>query len=681
MAADMQGRIEPRFFETFSLAQLQTLSPRELESAGRLTFPVIARPGDTHYQPIEWEDALQLVAEALRKTQPQRAFFYASGRSSNEAGFLLHLFARAFGTNHVNNCSFYCHQASGVGLKQSLGTSTATVVLDDLEHCDTLFLIGGNPASNHPRLMSLLVKLRARGGNVIVVNPLREIGLERFRVPSQLRSMLMGSDVASLYLQPAIGGDIALFAGIAKSLLESNAVDKDYVDQVTEEYGPFEEHIRGLDWEVIETFSGVARSSIEEAAKIYAKSDRTIFAWTMGITHHLHGVENVQWIVNLALMRGMVGRPGAGVLPIRGHSNVQGMGSIGVTPALKEAAIRGLESLGLQAPAFTGYDTMATLEASARGEMDWGLCLGGNLFGASPEASFTHDSLAHLNMITYLSTSLNTGHAHGLAQTTLILPVQARDEETQATTQESMFSFVRLSEGGKPRHIGPRSETDILADLAQRTCSQGAIAWPKLADHDEVRSLIARLVPDLEPIAEIGKSKREFHIAGRSLHAPVFATATGKASFAFHPIPELPSLEQGQFRMMTIRSEGQFNTVVYEEEDLYRGQSRRDVILMNPEDMNASSFTPGQTVDVTSDVGEMRGIICMPFDIAAGCVAMYYPESNVLVPRAVDARSKTPSFKSVAVRLTPSKQTTVSPIQLESDKAAIEASRRRMKAC
>lgn len=650
MAADMRGRIEPRLFETYSLEQLKGLSSRELEMFGRLANPVVAEPGSTHFKATSWEEALGQIAERLKATKPERAFFYASGRSSNEAGFLLHLLARAYGTNHLSNCSFYCHQASGVGLKDSIGTSTATIELEDLEHCDLLFLIGGNPASNHPRLMTTLMKLRERGGKVIVVNPVRETGLEHFRVPSSVKSMLLGTEIASTYVQPSIGGDIALLAGIAKALVTAGSVDADFIDTATEGYPELRDFVLNLDWAAIESSSGVSRAEIESVAAEYAQSKRTVFAWTMGITHHEHGVDNVQWIANLGLLRGMVGRPGAGLLPIRGHSNVQGMGSIGVTPAMTKAAVERFEALGLKAPSFDGHDTMGSMEAAEKGEIDFGLCLGGNLFGANPDSGFASAALKRLKTIVYLSTSLNTGHAHGLAQTTIILPVRARDEEDQATTQESMFSYVRLSEGGASRHQGPRTEVDILTEIALRAVGNiGLLDWAKLKGHNQIRSLIARLVPGLEQIEQIGKDKKEFHISGRVIHRPEFKTPTGRAVFRVRALPALPPLGKNQLRLMTVRSEGQFNTVVYEEEDLYRGQERRDVILMNRVDIDRMGLRVDQTVDVTSETGQMHGILVREFEIARGCALMYYPEANILIPTRVDPRSKTPSFKSAVI--------------------------------
>ncbi|MFZ0063196.1 MAG: molybdopterin-dependent oxidoreductase, partial [Pyrinomonadaceae bacterium] len=489
MAADMQNGISPEFFARYSIAQLRSLSPRELESCGRLVDPIYAGPGETHYRVVTWDDALGRAGATLKATAPGRSFFYASGRSSNEAGFVLQLLARAFGTNNVNNCSYYCHQASGVGLAASLGSGTATVQLEDIEGSDLFVLIGGNPASNHPRLLRSLMAMRRRGGHVIVINPAKEIGLVNFRVPSDPRSLMFGSRIASLYVQPHIGGDLALLTGVAKHVLERGGHTTAFVERHTEGFAAFKQHVESTSWEDIEAGAGVPGETIARVAEMYMSATNVVIGWTMGITHHLHGVENVQMIANLALLRGMIGRPHAGLLPIRGHSNVQGMGSVGVTPSLKQAILARLEErLGIRGPDARGLDTMACIEACGRGEMDTAVCLGGNLFGSNPDAKFASHALGNLKLIAYLSTSLNSGHAWGTAKETLILPVLPRDEEPQATTQESMFSYVRLSDGGRARHQGPRSEVSVLSALGRGVLGEGGpVNWNELESHERIR--------------------------------------------------------------------------------------------------------------------------------------------------------------------------------------------------
>lgn len=669
MISDMQGAIKPEFFAEYSIAKLQTLSPRELESCGRLSFPVIAQAGDTHYRPIPWDEALSKLSTQLKKAGPTKTFFYASGRSSNEAGFLLQLFARLFGTNYVNNCSYYCHQASGVGLTTSLGTGTATVSLEDLEHADFVMLLGGNPASNHPRLMRSLMVVRRSGGQVVVVNPLKETGLVNFRVPSDVRSMLFGSEIASDYVQLHIGGDIGFLTGIAKVILEQNLQDTAYIDQATEGFAAFAEHAKQTSWTAIEAQSGVNQAVITAIAEKYLQSKRAIFAWTMGITHHLHGVDNVRSIVNLALLRGMVGKPHAGCLPIRGHSNVQGIGTVGVTPTLKASIVeRMVQHLGVEPPKQPGLDTMACMHGADKGELTTAVCLGGNLYGSNPDSTFAHSALEKLEQITYLNTTLNTTHAWGLGKETIILPVLARDEEPQPTTQESMFNFVRYSQGGPSRVADARSEVSILTALGQQVLDASPVDWKKLESHRAIRELMADLIPGLESLGTIDEKKTEFHIPGRVLHTPVFPTPTGKAQFHVTPLPNV-NVPAGSLNLMTIRSEGQFNTVVYEEEDLYRNQDRRDIILLSEADMKLRGIAENQQLTIRSSTGVMHNVLARVFNIHPGNAAMYFPEANVLVPNYVDPHSRTPAFKSIAITIEPEASSMTSSAELASSLA------------
>jgi molybdopterin-dependent oxidoreductase alpha subunit len=665
-AADMQDGIRDDFFQRYSLAQLRGLTSRELESLGRLVRPLYAGPDDAHYRVIDWDEAVSRVVRALKAAPPEQAFFYVSGRSSNEAGFLLHLLARLYGTNHVSNCSYYCHQASGVGLADSIGSGTATLTLEDVERADLFFLIGGNPASNHPRLMRTLMNIRRRGGRVVVVNPAREPGLVRFRVPSDARSLLFGSSIASLYVQPHVGGDLALLTGVAKAVAARGALDAAFIQSATTGWEKFRAHLEAIGWEQIESESGVDRATVERVAELYAAARGAVFGWTMGVTHHLHGVQNVQAIVNLALLRGMIGRPGAGLLPIRGHSNVQGIGSVGVTPKLRDTIFERLQShFGVRLPTTPGLDTLSCIEQMEAGHIRSAWCLGGNLFGATPDQARTAAAFDKLDSVVYLSTTLNTGHAWGRANQTLILPAKARDEESQSTTQESMFNFVRLSDGGPPRLDGPRSEVEVIAALARGALGDdGPVDWRSMEQHRRIREAIAAIVPGYEAIGRIDESKQEFQIPGRVLHQPTFATQSGKARFHVTPIPHVER-HAGALRLMTIRSEGQFNTVVYEDYDLYRQQDRRDVILMNADDIAALGLKADQRVTVRGPAGELREILVRPFDIRAGNAAMYYPEANALVPFAADGESRTPAFKSVWVKVTASSRVALATLKSE----------------
>lgn len=693
MAADMRGRIRPGFFDEFGFDKLGRLTARELEQAGRLVEPLIAGPSDRGYRVVGWEEAVDRVAGELRAIRERGeaaggSLFYFSGRSSNESAFLLQLLARAYGTNNVNNCSYFCHQASGVALKGMIGTGTATVTLDDLggtgagPGADLIFIIGGNPASNHPRLMSTLLAARRHGASIVAVNPLRELGLVRFKVPSDARSVLTpgGSAIASRYIQPHIGGDAALFAGVAKALLAMDAarpgagvIDRAFIEAHTEGSTEFFAGIDALGWAEIEAVSGVPRAEIEHLAALYSESRRTIFAWTMGITHHAHGVDNVRMIAAVAMMRGMLGRPGggAGLLPLRGHSNVQGVGSMGVEPALRpemRSAIR--DRFKFEPPETPGLDTLSSIEAAHEGRIRFAWHLGGNLYGSAPDAAYVGRAMARVETTVFLSTALNTGHVHGRGRTSIVLPVLARDEEPQATTQESMFSYVRLSDGGRARFEGaqgpPLCETEVILRVFRRVLGDrvGEIDLGSLSRHDAIRGAIAACVPGYGAIAGLngpggergpakGRGRGEFLVEGRRLDRPRFATPGGRAAF-----PRVPRLGAApgaggsdELRLMTIRSEGQFNTVVYEEEDLYRGQERRDVILMNGADIARLGLRVDERVHVRSDAGEMRDILVREGELPPGNAAMYYPEANALVPREADSESRTPAFKSVRVRV------------------------------
>ncbi|WP_419189458.1 FdhF/YdeP family oxidoreductase [Stieleria marina] len=654
MVADMQPAIESNFWIDTPVSELKKMTPRELEHQGRLIRPIRYRAGTEHYEEITWQQAFDTIADKLRATKPDETFWYFSGRSSNEAGFLLQLFARVYGTNNVNNCSFYCHQASGVGLQSTVGSGTATIQLEDLENADTVFIIGGNPPSNHPRLMTSLMHVRRRGGKVIVINPVRETGLIKFRVPSDPFSLLLGTKVATQYVQPHIGGDLALLWGIAKAVKQQGGMDDDFLRDHCRDSETWIKAISALTWEEIESKSGVARSEIESIATVYGQSKKAVFSWTMGITHHAHGVDNVQAIAALAMCRGMVGRPGAGLMPIRGHSNVQGIGSVGVTPKLKDAIFTALqEKFGVELPTTPGKDTLACMESAAVGDIKIGFSLGGNLYGSNPDSTFADTAMSNLELNVMLNTTLNTGHAHGLAQDTIVLPVLARDEEPESTTQESMFNFVRLSDGGPRRLPGPRSEVDVIASIAEKVIPDAkGVDWNTMKQASTIRDWIGAVVPGYGKITEIDKTKEEFQIDGRTFYEPQFPTEDGRGVLFIHDLPALKGTAQNELRLMTVRSEGQFNTVVYEEEDLYRNQDRRDVILMHSDDMKRFGLTHDQLVTVASDTGALKNIRARGYDdIRCGNALMYYPEANVLVSRYADPKSKTPAFKGVVIRI------------------------------
>ncbi len=649
---DIQPEIKEEVFKSTSIESFKVLSGRELEHLGRLNSPLYKKSGDTHYQTISWPDAISGIVDKLKVTAPDRTFFYSSGRSSNEAGFLLQLFARVFGTNNVNNCSFYCHQASGVALSSTIGSGTATIQLDDLEKSDLIFVIGANPASNHPRFVRELMLCRRRGGQVVIINPLKELGLIRFAVPSDIGSMLSGgSEIASEYLQPNIGGDIALFKGIAKIIIEENNYDSQFIKNFTNNFNDYKQDIINTSWDEIMSVSGIGKEIIERIARLYSSARNVVFSWSMGMTHHEHGVDNIESIVNLALLRGMLGRRNAGLLPLRGHSNVQGIGSVGVTPVLKETVFKNIQAkLNIKLPENPGMDTMACMKAADNNDIDFAFLLGGNLYGSNPDSEFANRALSKIPFKVFLNTTLNKGHFFGIEQEILILPVAARDEEKQKTTQESMFNFVRLSDGGIIRLDNVRAEVDIISEIAEGVLGNEQINFSEFRNHNNIRKSIAKTIPGFEEIENIESTGKEFQISGRTFHKPYFATPDKKANFRVIKLPSLKG-NNGEFRMMTMRSEGQFNTIIYEEEDLYRGQTGRWVVLMNKNDIEKLGFKTDQKVTLESETGKMENVIVREFDIPTGNIATYYPEANVLVPTTIDPRSKTPAFKSVSVKI------------------------------
>ena len=648
-AADMGNTITETDLRTLSVVELGRLSSAQAEAMGRLTFPIVCAAGDTHFRRASWEEAMRLAADAFTSTQADRTFWYASGRSSNEAAFLMQVVARAYGTNNVNNCSYYCHQASGVALTSIYGSGTASVSLDDLGTTELALVIGANPASNHPRLITQLINLRRRGGKVIVVNPLSELGLKKFRLPSQAKSLVIGSQVSDLYIQPHIGGDIALMVALLKGIIESGAVNESYIARHTESWESVRDAAVAASWDELVEHSGVARAEIDACVAMLAKAQSAVFMWAMGLTHHAHGVDNVRALANVAMARGFLGSPGSGLMPIRGHSNVQGIGSVGVSPQLKESFAKNLrERYGIVASPAPGMDTYACMNAAHDGRIDAALMLGGNLWGSNPDSRWSTAALARIGTSVSLTTKLNQGHFNGRARTTIVLPVLARDEEPESTTQESMFNFVRLSDGGTPAVDGEmRSEVAILSDLAQRILPRDRFDWSMITSHDSLRRAIADTVPGYGAVGEIGTTKKEFEIPNRVFHEGVFPTASGRAQFRHVEIPHVKRPVDG-FMLMTIRSEGQFNSVVYDEEDLYRGTTRRDVVMMSPIDVARLGWREGDAVTVRSATGSLD-VVVAEVDIRAGNTAMYYPEANVLVDRTLDPESLTPAFKSVAI--------------------------------
>lgn len=650
-STDIQEPIPKEIFE-HTLDDFAQLSAYELEHLGRLNTPLYKSAACNKYEPIEWDTAIELMAARFSATKPERSFFYTSGRSSNEAGFVLQLLARLYGTNNVNNCSYYCHQATGVGLQNAIGSGTATISLEELGKSDCIFVIGANPSSNHPRFVHQLKNCRERGGQVIVINPAKEPGLVRFAVPKSAKSMLSGGTwIASDYIQPKIGSDLFLLNGIAKALIETKKIHQSYIDAHTENFTAFAQQIEKLSWNEITENTAVSEADIRNIADAYAKSKHAVFAWGMGITHHKHGVENVEAISNLALLRGMIGKPAAGLLPLRGHSNVQGIGTVGVKPVLAEDIFLQIENeFGVTLSREKGMDTLACLQAAFEHKIDAALLMGGNLFSATPNSQWAQQALDRISFKVFLTTTLNRAHVVGMETSeAIILPVSARDEEWQATTQESMFNYVRLSDGGIIRLANVRPEVQILCEFAQKLIPKSPINFAQFKQYNTIRAAIAATIPGMSELKDIAETKQEFTIKNRLLDQPEFHTNNGKAKFLVNTTPTKLTTKDYPFLLASIRSEGQFNSIIYEESDSYRGTDTRWSVLMNSEDMAELKIQAGDLVNVKSAFGEMQNLKVFAFNLPRGDLMAYYPEANILIGTEHDPRSKTPAFKSVPV--------------------------------
>ncbi|MEO1145381.1 MAG: FdhF/YdeP family oxidoreductase [Cyanobacteria bacterium J06638_22] len=664
IAAELQPGLAPHFFDQSTLSELQHLTSMEADRLGRLSFPVIHRAGSDRYERIGWDEIYQ-IAETAFKQPAERVASYSSGRSSNEAAYLLQLMIRAMGSNNLADCSDLCHAPSSVSLKTVFGTGTSLVSLESLQQADGVVLIGSNAPANHPRLMNELIKLRDRGGTVIVINPMREVGLLKFGSPAfPLSSLMQGSEIFSLFLQPIPGSDLALFMGIQKALLENGWVTFDFLKAHTDNWQTVIDQVTQTAWETITTTCGVSQEEIETAAQMIHRCQGVVFAWAMGITQQANSVDNIFAIANTALMTGNVGKPGAGMMPIRGHSNVQGFGSMGVTVRLKEEIRQALEKLlGRSLKREPGYDARALIEAADEGKVDSLLCLGGNLYAANPDLTQAKRSLGNIDTIIYLATKPNLGHFHGLARkNTIIIPVYARFENPHKTTTESGNNFVRLNDEGKT-HLKDGdliSEIEFLTELAHRIHGDTPIDWRKLQDTRYVRQLIAKTIPGYEKIGDIDDTKEEFTISGRIFLEPKFPTPSGKAQMQLTPLPALmlPTLQDFGLEsstlgmvlaLMTGRSYSQHNTVVYKEGDRYRKMPHRHCILMNPTDAEHAGFAEHQRVSVRGDAGQMDEIEIIYGDVRSGAGLMFYPEANVLMKARIESRSGTPAYKRVPV--------------------------------
>ena len=662
ISAEIKPPVPLHLFEQQSIDQLQQLTSMEADRLGRLSFPMILREGKSHYERISWGEIYDLVEAAFRK-QPERVASYSSGRASNEAAYLLQLMMRSLGSNNLADCSDLCHAPSTTALNEMLGTRTSVVSLESLKRADCVVLVGSNPSYNQPRLMNELIQLREHGAKVIVINPIMEIGLVKFGSPAfPIKSLLTGSDISSLYLQPIPGSDVALFTGIQKSLIEQNLVQTDYLQAHTEDWAAVLEHAQATDWDTITATCGVSRAEIEAVAAIIGTSKGVVFAWAMGITQQDNSVDNVFAIVNTALMTGNVGKEGAGVMPVRGHSNVQGFGSMGVTVKLKQEIQQALETLlGRPLSRVQGYHTRHLIEAADAGKVDTLICVGGNLYGANPDSTQAKRALGNIETIIYLATKPNLGHFHGLAsKNTIVIPVLNRFEQPYKITTESGNNFVRLSDEGKThlKNADLIPEVEFLTELAHRLLGEYPVNWRQLQNPKYVRQLIAQTIPGFEQMATIDETKEEFTIGGRILTEPHFSTPSGKAAMFVTPLPKLTLPEPKDFgasestqgvvvALITGRSYSQHNTVVYKIGDQYRGIPHRNCILMNRADAEGAGLQAHQRVTVQADAGKLENVEVIYGAVRPGAALMFYPEVNAIFKARTETRSGTPAYKRV----------------------------------
>ncbi len=673
-------RAGPDFFARYTISELWNWSDHELEDAGRLCFPMIYNADEDRYQVIEWSAALKVIADKLNAlSSPDQAEFYTSGRASNEAAFLYQLFVRAYGTNNFPDCSNLCHEATSVGLPQSIGVGKGTVTLEDFDYADAIFSFGHNPGTNHPRMMTTLHDASKRGCRIVAFNPLKERALERFAAPQDPIEMgtLSSTDIASSYYQVRAGGDLAALKGLMKAVFERDAIslaaggpgvlDRDFIEEHTQGIDDLRGDVEQTSWDDITEVSGLSRTELEAAADVYIAAKNVILCYGMGITQHSNGTANVQQLANFLMLRGNIGRQGAGICPVRGHSNVQGDRTVGITELPNKALIDGIErAFGFRPRQDKGHNAVEAVDAIAKGDSKALICLGGNLAVAMSDPNYVFEGMRKLDLAVHIATKLNRSHLL-TAKTSIILPCLGRtnvDEQAsgpQSVTVEDSMSMVHASKGFlRPPSDMVWSEPAIIAGIAKATLGgKYGIDWDgMIANYDRIRDKIEQVFPIFENFntrvrqpggfrLDVGASQRVWH------------TDSHKAHFLVAPrVDEDPLLaDKSLLVLTTIRSHGQYNTTVYNLDDRYRGVfGRRDVLFINREDLEARGLKEGDKVSIAAGAGDMvrevQGFTAIEYPIPRGSVAGYYPELNVVIPLAyADKRSGTPAYKGVPVRI------------------------------
>ena len=658
------SRVTPHFFSDNSVSSLSEQSDMWLDKQGRITQPMFLDTNEDHYSPIQWDEAFDIIANSINLDTPERVALYTSGRCSNEAAFLWGTLARQIGTNNLPDCSNMCHESSGVALSRSIGIGKGTVTLEDFNHADLVIVVGQNPGTNHPRMLSALSSCKRNGGSVLSINPLEEAAMKRFKHPQEIFGMLgRGTQIADDHIPVRINGDSALFKGFAKIILQNDSQNHDFIKSNTNGYDDFVNHLNQTEWDDIVSMSGISKDRILEIGNIISKSKSMIVCWAMGITQHKNSVSTIHDIVNLLLLGGHFGRPGAGVCPVRGHSNVQGDRTVGINHHPSESFLSAIDNeFGITSPRNSGVDTVKLIQGALENEFDVLLCMGGNLLSAMSDTKTTAKAISNIGLTVQISTKLNRSHLV-TGKRALILPCLGRTEidqqesGNQFVSVENSMGIVHSSTGGlKPASKFLKSEVAITCSLGNALFGTSPINWSSFTtDYDLIRDSIQRVIPGFEEYNRRVREEGGFYLPNGPRDGPIWETSSGSAEFISDKLSTIDNRDG--YIMMTIRSHDQYNTTIYGMDDRYRGVYKaRRIVLMNPIDMENEGIKPSEEIDLVSKFSGIERYAeqwkVVPYSIPRGNIATYFPEANVLIPLdSVADSSNTPTSKSVVVNI------------------------------
>lgn len=658
------SRVTPHFFSENSVSSLSEQSDMWLDKQGRITQPMFLDTNEDHYSPIQWDEAFDIIANSINLDTPERVALYTSGRCSNEAAFLWGTLARQIGTNNLPDCSNMCHESSGVALSRSIGIGKGTVTLEDFDHADLVIVVGQNPGTNHPRMLSALSSCKRNGGSVLSINPLEEAAMKRFKHPQEILGMLgRGTQIADDHIPVRINGDSALFKGFAKIILENDSQNHDFIKSNTNGYDDFVNHLNQTGWDDIVSMSGISKERILEIGNIISKSKSMIVCWAMGITQHKNSVSTIHDIVNLLLLGGHFGRPGAGVCPVRGHSNVQGDRTVGINHHPSESFLSAIDNeFGITSPRNSGVDTVKLIQGALENEFDVLLCMGGNLLSAMSDTKTTAKAISNIGLTVQISTKLNRSHLVTGKQA-LILPCLGRTEIDQQesgdqfVSVENSMGIVHSSTGGlKPASKFLKSEVAITCSIGNALFGTSPINWSAFTtDYDLIRDSIQRVIPGFDEYNRRVREEGGFYLPNGPRDGPTWKTPSGSAEFISDKLSTIDNSDG--YVMMTIRSHDQYNTTIYGMDDRYRGVYKaRRIVLMNPIDMENEGIKPSEEIDLVSKFSGIERYAeqwkVVPYSIPRGNIATYFPEANVLIPLdSVADSSNTPTSKSVVVNI------------------------------